>query len=55
MSITFADFNDILELIQNKDSLGLNSEIEIESYQTTEAKSETPSEIKMNMMLSHTI
>ena len=46
MSITFGDFSDILELILNKDPLGLNSEI-IESYQATNAKSEVPSETKM--------
>ena len=42
MSVTFIDFNDILELIQNKDPLDLNSE----SYQT--AKSETSSETNMD-------
>ena len=34
MAINFGDFNDILELIQNKDPLGLYSYLEIESYQT---------------------
>ena len=35
MLITFSDFNDISNLIQNEDPLDLNSDTEIESYQTT--------------------
>ena len=54
MSITFGDFNNaILELIQNKDPLGLNSDID--SYKTalSEAPLEMPSDTEMKMEEYH--
>ena len=48
MFITFDDINDILEHIQNKDPLGLNSDIEIDSYQV--AKSKAPLKIPLEKM-----